>query len=76
MDREDELVVTFEGGVFRPDSTPAIPEHARLRIAIRGTLPTPESEQRGRERLRAIRESGAIKLNGWRPTRDELHERS
>jgi hypothetical protein len=36
---------------------------------------TPAEFERGLAELREIQRSGAIRLGGWHPTREELHER-
>jgi hypothetical protein len=36
---------------------------------------TPEAEAAAQEMFEEIRRSGKVRLGGWRPTRDEMHER-
>ncbi len=69
-----DIDVTYEDGVLRPDQALELPDWTRLRISIRRIEPTPEAEARARRKLNEIRDSGAIRLGGWRPRRDELHE--
>jgi predicted DNA-binding antitoxin AbrB/MazE fold protein len=70
-----ELAVVYESGVLRPEQPLDLPDHTRVVIAIRRIETSPESEAEGRRLLDEIRHRGDIRLAGWRPTRDELHER-
>lgn len=70
-----EIKVIYENGVLRPDTALPIPEHTRLSISIRRIDPSPEDRKRARELLDRIRREGRIRMDGWRPTREELHER-
>ena len=71
-----EIGVVFENGVLRPEQDLGFPEHTRLVISIRRVEVTPASEEEGRRLLHDIRDRGLVRLEGWRPTRDEMHERS
>lgn len=75
MEFQGEITATYENGVLRPDRDPGVPEHTRLRLSIRRVEVTPESSARAKEVFRRIRRSGRIRLDGWHPTRDEIHER-
>jgi len=70
-----EIAVVVDHGLLRPETALNLPEQTRLVLALRRIETTPEAELEGRRRLHAIRESGDVKLGGWRPRRDELHER-
>lgn len=70
-----ELALVFENGVLRPETQLSLPEHTRLVVTIRRVDVTPESEAEGRRELAEILERCELRLNGWHPTRDELHER-
>lgn len=70
-----ELSVIVDNGVLRPEGKMDLPEHTRLVIVIRRVETTPEGEAAGRAALHEIRQRGSILLGGWRPTREELHER-
>lgn len=71
----EELTVLYEDGVLRPDRPLDFPDHTSLVIAIRRVGTTAEAEERGRSRLRHILEKCPVRLGGWHPTRDEMHER-
>lgn len=75
MEFQGEITATYENGVLRPDHALSVPEHTRLRLSIRRVEVTPESSARAKEAFKRIRRSGRIRLEGWRPTRDEMHER-
>jgi hypothetical protein len=70
-----ELAVVVEGGMLRPENKLNFPEHTRLVITIRRVETTPEAEAEARRALHEIRERGELRLGGWHPTRDEMHER-
>ncbi|MCB9865760.1 MAG: antitoxin family protein [Phycisphaerales bacterium] len=70
-----ELAVVVEGGLLRPQTKLNFPEHTRLVVAIRRVETTPETETAARKLFADIRQSGMVRLNGWRPSRDEMHER-
>ena len=70
-----ELTVLYENGVLRPDKPLHFPDQTSLVITIQRVNTTPQAEERGRQRLREIREKYPVRLSGWHPTRDELHER-
>lgn len=70
-----ELAVVVEGGVLRPQKQLNFPEHTRLVITIQRVETTPEAEAAAKKLFEAIRLSGKVRLGGWRPTRDEMHER-
>jgi len=69
------ITVVFEGGVLRPEQALSLPEHTRLEVTIQSMDVTPESEDWARAEFRRLREQGGVRLNGWQPTRDEMHER-
>jgi len=71
----DQIPVVYENGVLRPEQPLAIPDKTRLVVAIHSVSVTPESAAAGLETLRRIQREGLICLNGWHPTRDEMHER-
>lgn len=70
-----EIGVVFENGVLKPQQDLGLPEHTHLVIAIRRVEVTPASEQEGRRLLHEFRDRELVRLCGWRPTRDEMHER-
>ncbi|RJP37175.1 MAG: DUF104 domain-containing protein [Phycisphaerales bacterium] len=70
-----EIGVVLDNGVLRPERQLPLPEHTRLVIAIRRIEVTAQSEAWARAEFRRSREQGGIRLEGWRPTRDEVHER-
>lgn len=70
-----DIGVVFENGVLRPEQNLDLPEHTRLLISIRRVQVTPSSQENGRRLFHQIREQGLVRLNGWRPTRDDMHER-
>ena len=70
-----ELAVVVEGGMLRPEKKLNFPEHTRLVIAIRRVETTPEAEAASKKLFEEIRKSGKVRLGGWHPTRDEMHER-
>lgn len=70
-----EFGVIVENGVLRPEQPLAFPEKTRLVISVHRVEPTPQEQEWGRQEMHRIREQGLVSLNGWRPTRDELHER-
>ncbi len=79
ISRED-IPVVYENGVFRPESPVDLPERARLRISIHDAAPANGSASGAREgslkdTFDALRTRGVVRAGGWRPTRDELHER-
>ena len=79
MDHSGEIPVVYENGVFRPETPVSFPEHARLRILVRdGDGPRAQGQSNGlplMDALDRLRSRGLIRTAGWRPTRDELHER-
>lgn len=70
-----ELAVVVEGGMLRPEEKLNFPEHTRLVITIRRVETTLEGEEAAKRLFAEIRRSGKVRLGGWHPTRDELHER-
>lgn len=75
MDTSHEFAVVVDHGVLRPESQINLPDNTRLVVTIRRIDTTPQAEADGREALRRIRERGEIRLGGWHPRREELHER-
>lgn len=75
MSTASELGMVVENGLLRPDTPLHLPEHTRLRVVIRRIEVTPESALAGLESLRQIRTAGMVRLGGWRPIRDDMHER-
>lgn len=75
MDRDQDIPATYSNGALRPDEPLHLPENSRVRVSIRRVEATPEQEAKARERLSEILRKGAVRLGGWRPTRDEMHER-
>ena len=70
-----EIVLVVEGEMLRPELPLNLPHGERLVVTIRRVLRTPEEVAVAKRRIRDLQRSGAIKLRGWHPTRDELHER-
>ena len=75
MDNDRDITVVYANGVLRPETPLNLPENSRMRIAIRRFEVTPQQEERGRAVMDDLRHRGVIRLGGWRPTREELHER-
>lgn len=75
MDDLCEFGVIVENGLLRPETPLAFPDKTRLVVTVHRVQPTAEQREWGRQEMRRIREQGLVRLNGWRPTRDELHER-
>lgn len=75
MSVSGEFKVIYENGVLRPETALPIPEHTRLEISIRRIDPSPEDQERAKKLLDRIRREGRIRMDNWRPTREELHER-
>jgi predicted DNA-binding antitoxin AbrB/MazE fold protein len=77
MVRRADIPVIYENGVFRPETPVNLPEHSRLRISIHDPSPATNGApvQPLKDALDALRARGLIRTGGWRPTRDELHER-
>lgn len=75
MKTDAEFSVIYESGILRPEKDLQLPDRTRLVIAIRRIETTPESEAAGRRLLHEIRAAGHVRLESWRPTRDEMHER-
>jgi len=80
MIRRDDIPVVYENGVFRPETPVDLPERARLRISIHEAAPANGSangahEVSLKEAFDDLRARGVVRSGGWRPTRDELHER-
>lgn len=46
-----------------------------MRISIRKIEVSPEQEAKAKAGMAALRKKGVIRLGGWKPRRDELHER-
>jgi hypothetical protein len=80
MEHGGEIPVVYENGVFRPESPLDLPEHSRHLVSIRQV---PGAAQNGHPAtgadlgavFEALRSRGLIRAGGWRPSRDELHER-
>jgi predicted DNA-binding antitoxin AbrB/MazE fold protein len=76
MDFGRDIPVIFEGGVFKPQGPVDIPEHSRLSIRIHETEGAPQRNGHTlKETLEALRDRNLLRTGGWRPRRDELHER-
>jgi predicted DNA-binding antitoxin AbrB/MazE fold protein len=78
MEFSDDIPVVYENGVFRPERPVSFPERARLRITVHEPAPASHRTHAGRslaEVLNGLRSRGLIRTGGWRPTREELHER-
>lgn len=72
-----DIPVIYENGVFKPQTPVDLPEHARLRISIHDAPPSANGAdpQPLKAAFESLRARGLIRTGGWRPTRDELHER-
>lgn len=70
-----ELDVVVEGGLLRPQTKLNFPDQTRLVIAILRVETSPEAEAAAKKLFEEIRRSGKVRLGGWHPTRDEMHER-
>ena len=70
-----DILVTYSGGVFRPDSRLDVPEGMRMRVSMRDELPTSESRKRAWELMERVRRDGLIKLHGMQWTRGDLYDR-
>lgn len=70
-----DIAAVYENGVLRPDTELGLVEHARVLISIRPIDEPSEAQNSPYTSFHDIRERGEFRLNGWRPTRDELHER-
>ncbi len=75
MQDATELAAIFENGVLRPESELDLPEHSRVIIRIRRIDVSADDERAGRELFGKLVERHGIELNGWKPSREELHER-
>jgi predicted DNA-binding antitoxin AbrB/MazE fold protein len=71
----NELAVVVENGVLRPEQKLNFPEHTRLVIRIQRVETTAEGTAEAKRLFAEIRASGRVRLGGWHPTRDEMHER-
>lgn len=70
-----EFAVVVENGLLRPERTLGYPDNTRLVIRIERIEQDRQSEAAARAALHEFRASGDLKLGGWHPTRDEMHER-
>ena len=75
MDRDEDIRATFQGGVFKPDGDPGLPEGTKVSIRRVPRDPTPESIARAVELLRRVRREGLVKLSGPRWNREDLYDR-
>lgn len=75
MFRDQDIPATYSNGVLRPETPLQLPENARVRISIRRVEVTADQAREAQRALEAFRNRGGLKLGGWRPSRDELHER-
>jgi hypothetical protein len=73
--KNSEFSVVYDQGVLRPEVELGLPDQTRLLVSIRRVTPTPADESEGRRIIDEIRTRGLIRLDSWRPQRDELHER-
>jgi hypothetical protein len=71
-----DLAVVVEGGLLRPEKKLNYPDHTRLVIRVERVETTPEAAQEAQRIIEEIGASGQVHLDGWHPTRDEMHERS
>ena len=71
----DDILVTYSGGVLRPDSRLDVPEGTRFRVSMRDEHPTAESRKHARELIDRVRREGLIKLQGMRWKRSDLYDR-
>ena len=70
-----DILVTYSGGVLRPDSRLDVPKGTRMRVSMRDELPTTESRKLAWELIERVRRDGLIKLHGMRCSRDDLYDR-
>lgn len=75
MTMGNEISVIVENGVLRPETALNYPEHTRLRVRVERVETTPEAAQAAQKLFEEIQASGAVRLGGWHPTREEMHER-
>lgn len=75
MKTNGHIGAVFEDGVLKLDVDPGVPEHTRVVIAIQRFEAPRESQARAQQEFHQLRELGGIQLDGWRPTRDDMHER-
>ena len=75
MDYNNEISVTYTGGVLKPDERLDLPEGSRLRAVIRSESPDPAAAAKAMDTIRRISESGVFRSGGRKLTRDEMHER-
>lgn len=77
MQRRTDIPVIYENGVFRPESPVDLPERSRHHISIHDDSSPANGHPRAslKDSLEQLRARGLIRTGGWRPTRDELHER-
>lgn len=78
MDYSSDIHAVYENGVFRPEEPVNLPDRSRVRISIHDS----EARRDGdasmaplKETLNRLRASGVIRTGGWKPSRDDLHER-
>jgi predicted DNA-binding antitoxin AbrB/MazE fold protein len=71
----NEMSVIVDQGVLRPETRLDMPDGTRLVIVIRSVETTPEAAAAAREKLHELRRRGTVRLGGWHPTREEMHER-
>jgi predicted DNA-binding antitoxin AbrB/MazE fold protein len=75
MRSRNEITVVVDQGVLRPETRIDMPDGTRLVIMIRSVETTPEADAVAREKLHELRRRGTVRLGGWHPTREEMHER-
>lgn len=75
MYRDSDFPAVYRDGVLRPGRPLDLPDNTRVRVAIRRIDVSADEERRGRLAMAELRRKGVLRLNGWPPSRDELHER-
>ncbi len=75
FDEAREFGVVWDGSVLKPLERLDLPAQTRLVVSVRRIDVTPERAAEGRRQMHEIRRSASVRLGGWRPSRDELHER-
>jgi len=75
FDETREFGVIWDGSVLKPLERLDLPAQTRLVVSVRRVDVSSERAAEGRRQMHELRRSAAVRLGGWRPTRDELHER-
>ena len=75
MDFREDIEAVYEGGVFKPDRDPGMPEHTRVRLSVRPAKVDPAAREHFFKVLEEVQRNKWVRTAGWRFDREKLYDR-